>query len=298
MDQSRTNKVAKVTALFWATKIVATTLGETAADLLSKTILGGVQLPGLAAAPVEGGEEAAEHAVTAGYVIGTGVFLTLLAVALVVQIAARRFHPVVYWTVILLTSTAGTTTADMMSRTFGLGYGWTAAVLVTFLAGVLLAWWFTQRSLSVNRIVGVKAELFYWAAILVSNTLGTALGDWLGDESGPHMQLVWSTTIISAALLAAAALHYTTRVSGVLLFWWAFVLTRPFGATFGDLLMHDPAKEGQDPAEGGLGLGPVWSSLILAVLFAGLIALTMWWDRRADRPGVRPDGDRLPPPPA
>lgn len=289
MDQLPTSKVAKVTALFWATKIVATTLGETAADLLSKTILGGVQMPGLvAAAPAaEGGEEVAEHAVTAGYVIGTGVFLTLLAVALVVQIAARRFHPMVYWTVILLTSTAGTTTADMMSRTFGLGYFWTAAVLVTLLAAVLLTWWLTQRSLSVNRVVGLRAELFYWAAILVSNTLGTALGDWLGDKEGLQLPLVWSTTIISGALLLAAVLHYTTRVSGVLLFWWAFVLTRPFGATFGDLLTHEPA-------EGGLGLGTVWSSVILAALLAGLIALTVWWDRRPGRSQPAP----FPPPAA
>ena len=237
-------KVARVTLWFWVMKVCATTLGETAGDLLSMTL-------GL------------------GYAASSLVLLGGFVVALAAQLRARAFHPVLFWTVILATSTAGTTMSDYMDRTLGLGYAAGSLLLVTALAAVLAAWRASLGSLAVDAIESPRAEAFYWTAILVSNTLGTALGDYLADDSG--LGFMGSAALIAAVLAALAAAHRWTRLDRVLLFWAAFVLTRPFGATFGDALTKPLAR-------GGLDLGTAGSSLVLFLILATVIV----WRMRAD----------------
>ena len=228
------NKVAQVTLYFWIMKICATTLGETAGDLLSMTL-------------------------NVGYAISSLILISLFLLSLVSQLRTKTFHPLLYWTVILTTSTAGTTMSDFMDRTLGLGYATGSLILLSLLAAVLTAWRLSEKSLSVNSIQTTKAELFYWVAILVSNTLGTALGDYLADDSG--LGFLGGAALIGGLLATVVCLTYLTRLNRVLLFWIAFVLTRPFGATFGDLLT-------KTPAQGGLGFGTIGSSAILAGLLA------------------------------
>jgi uncharacterized membrane-anchored protein len=235
------NKVAQVTLAFWIMKICATTLGETAGDLLSMTL-------------------------NVGYALSSAILITIFLVSLVAQIRSWQFHPVLYWTVILTTSTAGTTMSDFMDRTLELGYAKGSLILITCLVIVLAAWRFSQGNLSVSNIRTVKAELFYWIAILFSNTLGTALGDYLADDSG--LGFLGGAALIGGLIAVIALLAYTTRVNRVLLFWLAFVLTRPFGATFGDLLTKPTEK-------GGLNFGTVGSSAVLAIILVALIAFTM-----------------------
>lgn len=237
---STASKVAQVTFAFWVMKICATTLGETAGDLLSMTL-------------------------NVGYAVSSAILLTLFLISLVAQIRSHAFHPVLYWLVILTTSTAGTTMSDFMDRTLELGYAKGSLILVTCLIVVLGAWRFSQGNLSVSNIRTVKAELFYWIAILFSNTLGTALGDYLADDSG--LGFLGGAALIGGLIAVIAILAYTTRVNRVLLFWLAFVLTRPFGATFGDLLTKPADK-------GGLNFGTVGSSAVLAVILVALIVFT------------------------
>lgn len=237
------SKVAKITLAFWIMKICATTLGETAGDLLSMTL-------------------------NVGYAISSLILLGFFVVTLIAQVAASRFHPLLYWAVILSTSTAGTTMSDFMDRTLGLGYARGALLLVSGLAVVLAVWRLVEGSLSVDAIRSRRAELFYWLAILLSNTLGTALGDFLADDSG--LGFLGGAALIGAAIALTAAAAYWTRIDRVLLFWIAFVLTRPFGATFGDLLTK--------PTEvGGLGFGTIGSSLILAAILLACLAGTYCW---------------------
>jgi len=234
------NKVAQVTVAFWIMKICATTLGETAGDLLSMTL-------------------------NVGYGISSLVLIGLFLVALVGQLLSRAFHPPLYWAVVLLTSTAGTTMSDYMDRTLGLGYTTGSLILVSCLATVLLLWRTVEKSLSVSNIQTTRAEAFYWAAILCSNTLGTALGDFLADDSG--LGFLGSAALI-AGLLGLVLLAYGfTRANRITLFWIAFVLTRPFGATFGDLLTKPVEK-------GGMNLGTVGASLVLATILVASIAYT------------------------
>ncbi|MBO9663002.1 MAG: hypothetical protein J7520_08755 [Dokdonella sp.] len=221
-------------------KICATTLGETAGDLLSMTL-------------------------NIGYALSSVLLLGFFFATLTAQLAARRFHPLLYWAVIVSTSTAGTTMSDFMDRTLGLGYMRGAAILVAGLAVVLVVWRLVEGSLSVDAIRTRRAELFYWLAILVSNTLGTALGDFLADDSG--LGFLGGAALVGGAIALTAAAAYLTRIDRVLLFWIAFVLTRPFGATFGDLLTK-PADHG------GLGFGTIGSSLILAAILLVCLALT------------------------
>ncbi|WP_295379680.1 hypothetical protein [uncultured Stenotrophomonas sp.] len=190
------------------------------------------------------------------------VFAGLLAV----QLSARRFHPVLFWSVVLATSTAGTTMSDLLDRTLGLGYATGASLLAGCLALVLLAWRLSEKSISVSNIASRRAEGFYWTAVLFSNTLGTALGDFLADDSGLGFT---GGALLIGSLIALTAL--ATRIKGinrVILFWIAFVLTRPFGATFGDLLTKPLEK-------GGLGFGTVGASLVLFTILATLVALPM-----------------------
>jgi uncharacterized membrane-anchored protein len=225
-------------------KICATTLGETAGDMLSMTL--GV-----------------------GYAASSLLLLGFFFVTLVAQLRSRAFHPYLYWAVIVSTSTAGTTMSDFMDRTLKLGYATGSAILLGLLGIMLVAWRLTIGSLSVDGIADRRTEVFYWFTILVSNTLGTALGDYLADNSG--LGFLGGALLVGGLIAATAALYRFTALDRVVLFWVAFVLTRPFGATFGDLLTKDRTR-------GGLGFGTVGSSLVLlAILLMTLVGT----DRRA-----------------
>ena len=234
------NKIAEVTLLFWVMKICATTLGETAGDLVSMTL-------------------------NVGYAMSSILLLSLFVISLVGQLKSTKYHPALYWTVILTTSTAGTTMSDFMDRTLGLGYMKGSLILIVSLMAVLAIWRMSEKTLSVNNIRTRKAELFYWTAILFSNTLGTAMGDFLADDSG--LGFLGGAALVGGLLGLVVLATYFTRLNRVLLFWIAFVLTRPFGATFGDLLT-------KPVADGGLGLGTIGSSLVLAVMLLGLVIYT------------------------
>lgn len=234
------NKVAKVTIIFWIMKICATTLGETAGDLVSMTM-------------------------KIGYAMSSTILISIFMVMLGMQLVSRKFNPVLYWTVILSTSTAGTTMSDFMDRTLKLGYAKGSLILIACLLITLVTWRFSEKTLSVNNIKTTKAEIFYWIAILFSNTLGTALGDFLSDNSG--LGFLGGAALIGSLIALTALAVYFTRLNRVMLFWIAFVLTRPFGATFGDLLTKPAVK-------GGLNFGTVGSSLFLAFLLIIFVIYT------------------------
>ncbi|HJX62652.1 MAG TPA: hypothetical protein VJ860_01725 [Polyangia bacterium] len=240
-------KLPRIAAAFWVMKISATTLGETAGDLLSMTL-------------------------NVGYAISSIVLLSGFFVSLVSQILSKRYHPALYWTVILSTSTAGTTMSDYMDRTLGLGYAKGTALLITILLCVFAAWRLMTGTLSVDRVKTRKAELLYWIAILFSNTLGTALGDYLADSSG--LGFLGGAILIAGLLILVLLATFFTRLSRVLLFWIAFVLTRPFGATVGDVLTKSKQK-------GGLNFGTIGSSAILAGILLAFVAWSMVKERRA-----------------
>ncbi|GAA4483207.1 membrane protein [Rhodococcus olei] len=230
-------KLPHITALFWALKIVATTLGETGGDLLAQTL-------------------------EVGYLVSTVIFLALFLVAVVFQLRARQFRPAIYWTVIALTSTAGTTLSDLMNRTGGIGYAGGALVLTSCLAIVFYIWWRSGQTLDVENVATFKGELLYWVAILFSNSLGTSSGDFLADSLGIGFRQ--SALILSTIMLLLLAAHYFTRINGMLLFWIAFVLTRPLGATAGDAL-----SKPRD--HGGLNWGTTWTTAALLTILVVLI---------------------------
>ena len=240
LAHSTANKVAEVSLAFWVMKIAATTVGETGGDMISMTL-------------------------NVGYVMSTIILLAAFGVVLALQLRAKKFQPWLYWLVVLATSTAGTTISDMLDRTFELGYALGSGLIASCLVAVLIIWKRTTGSLSVDHIGGGRDEAFYWAAILVSNTLGTALGDFLADSSG--LGFLWSNVLISSGLIAIALAFFLTKISRTALFWAAFVLTRPFGATMGDLLT-------KTPDHGGLGIGTIGSSAVLLAILAGMIAVT------------------------
>jgi uncharacterized membrane-anchored protein len=249
------NKVPQITFAFWVMKICATTLGETAGDLLSMTL-------------------------DIGYAVSSLILISVFVVTLLAQLTSKSYHPFLYWTVILSTSTAGTTMSDYMDRTLALGYPMGAAILLTILLSILVVWRFSTGSLSVSTITTFRVEAFYWTAILFSNTLGTALGDFLADSSG--LGFAGGALLIATALVLIVLVYFFTGVSRTMLFWIAFVLTRPFGATMGDLLTKTHEK-------GGLGFGTIGSSLILAAILIGLILTTRdATDRRSG--AIRRDG--------
>ena len=221
-------------------KICATTLGETAGDLLSMTL-------------------------KVGYAVSSVILFGFFIVTLFTQLRAKKFHPYLYWMVILSTSTAGTTMSDYMDRSVGLGYAKGSAILVSILGVVFLVWFLLEKNLSMVHIKTQRAEILYWVAILFSNTLGTALGDFLADDSG--LGFIGGAVFIGSLLLLLLALFQFTQISRVGLFWLAFVSTRPFGATMGDVLT-------KLPAQGGLGLGTIGSSFVLAVILFTTIWVT------------------------
>lgn len=240
-------KLPQITLAFWITKISATTLGETAGDLLAQTM-------------------------NVGYATSTLILMSLFAITLAAQLAAKRHHVWLYWTVILTTSTAGTTMSDYMDRTLGLGYATGSAILVTILVAVLGVWRASTGTLSVDAVDTRKAEVFYWVAILFSNTLGTALGDFLADDSGLGFGVV--ALLLAATIGVITLLHFFTKISKVALFWAAFVLTRPLGATAGDFMT-------KPHAQGGLDLGTLNASLVLVTILVVAVGVQTWRQRAA-----------------
>jgi len=230
--QTLINRVPHILFLYWVIKIASTTLGETGADMFSMT-----------------------------YNIGYGntiiLFMGLFVILLSIKLMMKRYEPIIYWLTFTATAIAGTAISDFIDRTLGLGYTMGSLLLVSFLILILWGWYIKEKSISVECITTTGAEIFYWMAFLVANTLGTAAGDFLADELG--MGFAQSAMLISAILALIALLHYKSTVSKVLLFWLAFVLTRPFGATFGDLLTKTHEK-------GGLDLGTIGSSVFFMII--------------------------------
>jgi uncharacterized membrane-anchored protein len=234
------NKVPLVTFAFWVIKILATTLGETGGDALSMTL-------------------------DLGYATSTVIFFAIFIVTLSAQVAVTKYHPFLYWAVIVATTTAGTTLSDYLDRTLALGYPKASLLLFAMVLLVLALWRATTGSVSVDNIASRKAEIFYWVTILFSNTLGTALGDFLADSSGLGFE---GGALVFAGVLALIALAYFySNVSHTLLFWAAFILTRPLGATLGDFLTKPRDA-------GGLDLGTINSSAIMAACIVVLILIT------------------------
>lgn len=242
------NKLPTITLAFWIMKIAATTLGETAGDLLSMTL--GV-----------------------GYVASSIILFAGFLVTVALQIRSRRYIPPLYWLVIVSTSTSGTTISDMMDRTFELGYPAGSAILLTILGAIFAYWYSTGESLAVDQAHSPKVELLYWTTILFSNTLGTAMGDFLADSSG--LGFLGGAILVGSLIGVVIVLHYTTKLSKVALFWIAFVLTRPFGAQFGDVLTKTHEK-------GGLDLGTMGSSAVLAAILIVLVARATVQERRTE----------------
>jgi uncharacterized membrane-anchored protein len=244
---SAASKLPAITLAFWVMKICATTLGETAGDLLSMTM----------------------HL---GYAESSVILISFFAITLAAQLASRTPRVWLYWTVILSTSTAGTTMSDYLDRSLHLGYALGSALLVSILLAVLAAWRFTTGSLSVSDIHDRRSEAFYWVTILFSNTLGTALGDFLADDSG--LGFAGGAALLAAVIAIITALAFFTKLSRVGLFWAAFVLTRPLGATLGDLMTKPRDHGGLD-----LGTGP--ASLVLVTVLVALVVTQTLRDRRA-----------------
>lgn len=230
-------KVPEITLIFWIIKILATTLGETGGDTLSMSM----------------------HL---GYLLSTGIFAAVFAGAVLVQILAKKFHPVVYWTTIIATTTVGTTLADFADRSLGIGYAGGTTILFTLLMLSLLIWYRTLGSVSVNTVSSPKSEMFYWITIMFSQTLGTALGDWAADTAG--LGYSGGAILFGTMLALIAAAYYRTKISHTVLFWAAFILTRPLGAVVGDFL-------DKPISHGGLALSRYSASATLVAMIAMLI---------------------------
>lgn len=237
-------KVPEVTLVFWIIKILATTLGETGGDTVTMTM-------------------------NWGYLAGTALFLSLLVLLVAWQIAAKKFHPFLYWATIVASTTAGTTMADFFDRSLGIGYAGGASVLLVMLLGTLALWYFTMGSISVATVYRPGTEAFYWAAITVSQTLGTALGDWVADDTS--LGYGGGALVFGALIAVVAALYYRTRISHVALFWAAFILTRPLGATVGDFL-------DKPLSDGGLALSRPLATVVIA---GAMIACMLIFPQRA-----------------
>ena len=249
-------KVPAVTLGFWIVKILATTLGETGGDTVTMSWLG----------------ETTDHPVPNGYLIGTAIFGVLLVALVWAQIRARKFNPWLYWATIVASTTCGTTLADFADRSLGIGYPGGSLLLLACVLASLFAWHRTLGTVDVNSVSGPREEAFYWITITFSQTLGTALGDWIADAG---LGYSGGALVFGAALALLAILYFTTRANHVLLFWAAFILTRPLGATVGDFLDKPLAK-------GGLELSRPLASAALAVVIVLLIVIL------PQRPGQHP----------
>ncbi len=233
------SKVPAVTLLFWCIKIAATTLGETGGDALSMSM-------------------------NLGYLLSTAIFAAVFFVAVAAQIKAKQFHPAIYWITIIATTTVGTTLADFADRSLGIGYAGGTTLLLVLLLGSLAAWYRTMGSVSVDSVNSPRAEAFYWVTIMFSQTLGTALGDWTADTAG--LGYVGAALVFGALLAVIAAAYFRARISRTLLFWAAFVLTRPLGAVVGDFL-------DKPFGQGGLALNRFAASAVLLGVIAASIML-------------------------
>jgi uncharacterized membrane-anchored protein len=211
------SKVPELTLVFWIIKIFATTLGETGGDAVSMSM-------------------------DLGYLVGTAIFAAIFLVAVAVQIKAKHFHPVIYWTTIIATTTVGTTLADFADRSLGIGYTGGSTLLFALLMASLGIWYKTMGTVSVESVRSPKSEMFYWVTIMFSQTLGTALGDWTADSAG--LGYSGSAVLFGALIALVAALYFWTKISRTVLFWAAFILTRPLGAVVGDFLDKPLAKGG------------------------------------------------------
>ncbi len=235
-------KVAEVTLWFWVVKIAATTLGETAGDAVTMSM-------------------------NLGYLVGTAIFATIFIGAVWAQMAAKKFHPFLFWFVIVATTTAGTTLADFLDRSLGIGYLGGTSILLSLLLATLFLWHRTLGSVSVEAITSRKAEMFYWATIMFSQTLGTALGDWMADPAtGLGLGYEGGAVVFAAALVVIGAAYLWTTMSRTALFWAAFILTRPFGATLGDFL-------DKPHASGGLEMSRYTATAVLAAFILACIVL-------------------------
>jgi uncharacterized membrane-anchored protein len=250
------SKVPEITIVFWIIKIAATTLGETGGDTVTMTL-------------------------NWGYLAGTALFFSLLVIFVVWQIRAEKFHPFLYWATIVASTTAGTTMADFADRSLGIGYAGGSLLLFVCLILIMASWYGTLGTIAVETVSTPKAEAFYWAAITFSQTLGTALGDWMADDTGLGYE--GGALVFALGLAILAALYLWTKTSRVFLFWSAFILTRPLGATVGDFL-DKPVKEG------GLALSRPLASAVIAVFILGCLLLLPQRAGRhpapADVPGV------------
>jgi uncharacterized membrane-anchored protein len=233
------SKIPEVTLTFWAIKIAATTLGETGGDAVSMTL-------------------------DWGYALSSALFIGIFLVAVAAQISAKSFHPFLYWAVIIATTTAGTTMADFADRSLGIGYPGGSLILFVLLMASLGVWYWRAGSISVDTVASPRIEMFYWVTILFSQTLGTALGDWMADTNDLGYER--GALVFAAGLAVIAAAYFWTNVSRTLLFWSAFILTRPLGATIGDFL-------DKPVADGGLAFGRFYASAILVVLIVACIVL-------------------------
>lgn len=241
------SKVPEVTLIFWIIKIAATTLGETGGDTVTMTWL-----------------RADQNADNGGYLLGTGLFLAVLVAFVVWQIVAKKFHPFLYWATIVASTMFGTTMADFADRSLGIGYTGGSLLLFACLMAVLGLWYWSEHTISVNTVTTPKVEAFYWAAITFSQTLGTALGDWLADTGGLGYE--GGALVFGAGLAALVAAYAWTNISRVGLFWAAFILTRPLGATVGDLL-------DKPVSQGGLNLSRPIASAVIAAFIVGCVVL-------------------------
>ena len=243
------SKVPEVTLGFWIIKIAATTLGETGGDALSMTM-------------------------NFGYALSSIIFIGIFLVAVIVQIKTKAFHKFLYWAVVVATTTAGTTMADFCDRSLGIGYPGGASILFVLLMISLGVWYWSEGTISVESVKKPKVEMFYWTAIMFSQTLGTALGDWMADTNDLGYER--GALVFAGGLVFIALAYYFTKISHTLLFWSAFILTRPLGATLGDLL-------DKPITHGGYNISRITASLILAAL---MIACILFFPQRAN--GHRP----------
>lgn len=247
--EARLAKLPAVTLGFWVIKIAATTLGETGGDAVSMTM-------------------------DLGYAISSLIFVAIFMIAVSAQIAVRSFRPLLYWLVVVATTTAGTTIADFADRSLGIGYAGGAAMLLALLMAALGVWYWSCGSIAVDSVTSPNTEMFYWTAILFSQTLGTALGDWMADSTGLGYE--GGALVFGAGLIVIAAGYFFTDISRTLLFWGAFILTRPLGATVGDLL-DKPIDDG------GLAVSRVYASAILASFM--IVCILLLWQKPAAHTG-------------
>lgn len=240
LNMEKLNKVAEITLIFWLMKIVATTLGETLGDYLSMTL-------------------------NLGYLTGIIITFIFFLVVLIIQLSTKKYIPIFYWLVIIATTTLGTEISDYLDRSLGLGYSLGSLILFLGLIGTLLLWNKKFKSLSVYPIFNKNKEVYYWVAILFSNSLGTAFGDYLSDVIG--LSYLVGALVTAAIILIVVLLHYKTQINHIVLFWIAFIFTRPFGATFGDFLTKPLSK-------GGLDLGTLNSSIVSLTIMILLIIIS------------------------